>query len=94
MSEHAICTLEQLEPELRGKLLAAAEREQRPAAEIVAGIIDAHFQEQRQASYSAYLRRCVEAGDADIRAGRTFSNEEVEAMEDAALAALEAGAPT
>jgi predicted transcriptional regulator len=90
MSEHAICTLEQLEPELRGKLLAAAEREQRPAAEIVAGIIDAHFQEQRQASYNEFLRRCVEAGDAAIREGRHRSNEEVAARFAALRASVKA----
>ncbi|MDR2000034.1 MAG: antitoxin of toxin-antitoxin stability system [Zoogloeaceae bacterium] len=78
MSE-AMFTMEQLEPELRNKLMAEAEAERRSVAQIVIDLIRNHFEERRQASYNAFLRRCVEAGDADIRAGRFHTNEEVSA---------------
>jgi predicted transcriptional regulator len=79
MSESAVCTMEHLEPELRDKLMAQAQATQRSVAQIVADLIRHHFEEHRQASYAEFLRRCVAAGDADIRAGRHRSSEEVEA---------------
>jgi predicted transcriptional regulator len=82
MSEHgkeAVFTMK-LEHQLRDDFMAEAQAMDRPASQIVREFMR-EFLERRKAERDrdALLRRKVEAARADVRAGRTRSNEEVEA---------------
>jgi predicted transcriptional regulator len=69
-----------LEPELRDSFMAAAAADDRPASQIVRELMRDYIEQRSQArEYKEFLRRKVEVGRADVREGRTFTNEEVEA---------------
>lgn len=80
MAKEAVFTMK-LEPELREAFMAAAEREDRPASQIVRELMRDYVDLQRPmtAEYLALLQRSVDRGLADVAAGRTHSSEDVEA---------------
>jgi predicted transcriptional regulator len=79
MPKEAVFTMK-LEPELRAAFMAAAAEVDRPASQLVREMmrdfVDSH---QKEPGYDEWLLAKVEKGRADIRAGRTISNEDVEA---------------
>jgi predicted transcriptional regulator len=79
MTKNAVFTMK-LEPELRDAFMAAAAASHRPASQIMRELIRDFIQSKKGAeAYNAYLRRKVELGRAQIKAGKTYSNEEVQA---------------
>ena len=82
MAKEAVFTMK-LEPELRDAFMAAAQRQDRPASQIVREFMRDYVQHDR--GYIEFLRRKVELAEADIAEGRVFSNEEVEAEMDQLL---------
>jgi predicted transcriptional regulator len=79
MTKNAVFTMK-LEPELRDAFMAAAAASHRPASQIMRELIRDFIQSKKDAeAYNAYLRRQVELGRAQIKAGKTYSNEEVDA---------------
>lgn len=79
MSKEAVFTMK-LEPELRAEFVAEAEAAHRPASQILRELMREFVQRQREArEYDEFLRRKVEVARAQRRAGKHYSNEEVEA---------------
>ena len=79
MAKDSIFTLK-LEPELRDAFMAEAEASHRPASQVVRELMREFVDKQREErDYNAFYRAKVEAGLADMRAGRVISNDVVEA---------------
>ncbi|MCC6262108.1 MAG: antitoxin of toxin-antitoxin stability system [Bryobacterales bacterium] len=79
MAKEAVFTMK-LEPELRAEFMAEAEREDRPASQLVRELMRSYIEQRRRArAYEDYLRQKVEAGRGSMRAGLGRSNNEVEA---------------
>ncbi|MDR0576560.1 MAG: antitoxin of toxin-antitoxin stability system [Candidatus Accumulibacter sp.] len=79
MSKEAVFTMK-LDPELRAEFMAEAAVEDRPASQVMRELMRDYIEQRRQArEYDDYLRHKVEAGRASMRAGRGWSNGEVEA---------------
>jgi predicted transcriptional regulator len=80
MAKEAVFTMK-LEPELRDAFMAAAKRADRPASqlmrELMRDFVESH--EEPDEAYWEFVRRKVERSRRDVAAGRTYSNEEVEA---------------
>jgi predicted transcriptional regulator len=92
MATKAVFTMK-LEPELHDVFMAEAAAADRPAAQIVRDLMRGYIEQcRRDREYKDYMRRKIEIAQADKRAGRSYSNEEVEAefsalrMEDEAAA--------
>jgi predicted transcriptional regulator len=79
MTKEAVFTMK-IESELRDKFMAEAAAAHRPASQIVREFMRDFVQRQTEArEYDAFLLRKVELGRADMQAGRSRSNDEVEA---------------
>ena len=79
MTKEAVFTMK-LEPELRDEFMAEAEALHRPASQVVRDLMREFVQRQREArEHDAFVRRKVEAGRKDMRAGRGRGHTEVEA---------------
>lgn len=89
MAKEAVFTMK-LEPELRDAFMAAAQRVDRPASQIMREMMR-EFVEKRQEEqdYLDFYRRKVEQAQKSIDAGRFFTTEQVEAHLDKLLADLE-----
>jgi len=78
MPKEAVFTMK-LDPELRAAFMAAAAAD-RPASRVVREMMrDVVESQQPEPGYDEWLRAKVEKGRADMRAGRSFSQKEVEA---------------
>jgi predicted transcriptional regulator len=78
MGKEAVFTMK-LEKELRDEFMAAAEASHRPASQIVREMMrDFIKQQQSEADYAAFLQKKVDLARAQITAGQTLSNDEVE----------------
>ena len=79
MTKEAVFTMK-LEPELRDDFMAEARALDRPASQVVRDLMREFVRRQRDArEYDAFVRRKVEAGRKDMRAGRGRLHAEVEA---------------
>lgn len=79
MTKEAVFTMK-IESELRDKFMAEAAAAHRPASQIVREFMREFVQRQTEArEYDAFLLRKVEAARTDMQAGRSRSNDEVEA---------------
>jgi hypothetical protein len=79
MMTKAVFTMK-LEPELRDAFMAEVTADDRPAAQIVGELMRGDIEERRQArEYAAYLHCKVEIARTDKAAGRSYSNDEIEA---------------
>lgn len=80
MAKEAVFTMK-LEPELRDAFMAEALEVDRPASQIVRELMKDYLRrrEEEKRGYDEFLRRKVERSRASIAAGRTFTQEEVEA---------------
>jgi predicted transcriptional regulator len=78
MPNRAILELE-IDPELHNNLATEAEAEHRTIAQVAVTLLRNHFKERYSEEYIEFMRECVAASEADIRAGRYRSNEEVSA---------------
>jgi predicted transcriptional regulator len=79
MPKEALFTMK-LESELREAFMAEAKAANRPASQIMRELMRRYVARQRKKrEYEAYYRSAVEAGLADIKAGRVYSSQEVEA---------------
>ena len=79
MTKEAVFTMK-LEPELRDEFMAEAQAMDRPASQVVRDLLREFVRRQREArEYDAFVRRKVEAGRKDMRAGRGRGQAEVEA---------------
>ena len=80
MAKQAVFTMK-LEEELRDAFMAEAASEDRPASQVLRELMRGYIEQRREArGYDEYLRQIVERGRADMKAGRYFTNEEVEAI--------------
>ena len=86
MAKEAVFTMK-LEPELRDAFMAAARHDDRPASQIVREFMRDFVKQDRE--YVTWLNRKVDEARADIEAGRTYTQEEVEAHMDQLVADLE-----
>ncbi|MDP3899098.1 MAG: antitoxin of toxin-antitoxin stability system [Mesorhizobium sp.] len=86
MAKEAVFTMK-LEPELRDAFMAAAQREDRPASQIVREMMRDFVNQDRE--YVAWLQKKVDEARADVAAGRVYSQEEVKAHMDELFADLE-----
>ncbi|NYT70190.1 antitoxin of toxin-antitoxin stability system [Pusillimonas noertemannii] len=69
-----------LEPQLRDEFMAEAAAADRPASQVVRELMRNYIDERRHArEYEAYLRLKVTGARADKTAGRSYSNDEIEA---------------
>ena len=80
MGKEAVFTMK-LEPELRDAFMAEAAQVDRPASQIVRELMKDYLEkrEAEKSGYAEFLRRKVERSRQSISAGRSFSQEEVEA---------------
>jgi predicted transcriptional regulator len=79
MAKEAVFTMK-LEPELRDEFMAEAQALDRPASQVVRDLMREFVRRQREArEHEAFVRRKVEAGRRDMRAGRRRTHAEVEA---------------
>jgi predicted transcriptional regulator len=80
MAKEAVFTMK-LEPELRDAFMAEALELDRPASQIMRELMKDYLRrrEDEKRGYNEFLRRKVERSRASIAAGRTFTQEEVEA---------------
>jgi predicted transcriptional regulator len=79
MTKQAVFTMK-LEPELREQFIAEAQVLHRPASQVVRDLMREFVRRQREArEYEVFVRRKVEAGRSDLRAGRSRAQVEVEA---------------
>ena len=80
MAKEAVFTMK-LEPELRDAFMADAAEVDRPASQIMRELMKDYLakREEEKRSYNEFLRRKVERSRASVAAGRSYSNEEVEA---------------
>lgn len=81
MGKEAVLTIK-LESELRDAFMADAAEVDRPASQIIRELMREHLlkREEEKRGYTEFLRRKVERSRASIAAGRTFTQEEVEAQ--------------
>ncbi|MCO5160549.1 MAG: antitoxin of toxin-antitoxin stability system [Mesorhizobium sp.] len=86
MAKEAVFTMK-LEPELRDAFMAAAKHDGRSASQIVRGLMRAFVNQDRE--YVSWLQGKVDEAQADIEAGRIYTQEEVEAHMDRLFADLE-----
>lgn len=78
MSKDAVFTMK-LEPELRAQFLAEAERQDRPASQVIRELMRDYLEKCREErAYNDYLQQKVEAGRASMHAARGRSNDDVE----------------
>src|SRR5690606_26172290 len=75
MAKEAVFTMK-LEPELRDAFMAAAQRVDRPASQIVREMMRDFVQNDK--AYVEFLHKKVEHARADIAAGRVYTQEEIE----------------
>ncbi len=79
MSKQAVFTMK-LEPDLRDTFMAEAMADGQSAAQVVRELMCGYIEQRRQTrEYDAYLHRKVEVARTDKTAGRSFSNEDIEA---------------
>jgi predicted transcriptional regulator len=80
MAKEAVFTMK-LEPELRDAFMAEALELDRPASQIMRELMKDYLRrrEDEKRDYNEFLRRKIERSRASIAAGRTFTQEEVEA---------------
>lgn len=80
MAKEAVFTMK-LEPELRDAFMAEALEVDRPASQIMRELMKDYLRrrEDEKRGYNEFLQRKVERSRASIAAGRTFTQEEVEA---------------
>lgn len=80
MAKEAVFTMK-LEPELRDAFMAEALEVDRPASQIMRELMKDYLRrrEDEKRDYNEFLQRKVERSRASITAGRTFTQEEVEA---------------
>ena len=79
MSTKAVFTMK-LESELRDSFMAETAAADRPASQVVRELMRDYINQRRQArEYENYLQHKVDLARADKAAGRSFSNEEIEA---------------
>jgi predicted transcriptional regulator len=81
MPTKAVFTVK-LEPELRDTFMAEAAAADRPAAQVVRELMRGYIEQRRQTrdhEYTDYLQRKVAIARADIAAGRSYSDDEIEA---------------
>ena len=76
MAKEAVFTMK-LEPELRDAFMAAAQREDRPASQLVREFMSDYVEQDRE--YVAWLQRTVDKARDSIAAGRGRPDEEVRA---------------
>lgn len=76
MAKEAVFTMK-LEPELRDAFMEAAQRENRPASQVVRELMREYV--QRDQDYIDWLQRKVDKARKSISEGRWSSNEDVEA---------------
>ena len=90
MPKEAVFTMK-LEPELRDAFMAEAEELDRPASQIVRELMRdfIKLREEEKRGYEEFLHRKVERSRASVAAGRTYTNEEVQARMQARFAAWE-----
>lgn len=86
MAKQAVFTMK-LEPELRDAFMAAAERADRPASQIVREMMREFVSQDRE--YIAWLQSKVDSARADVAAGRVHTQEGVAAYMDRLFADLE-----
>jgi len=78
MTKGAVFTMK-LEPELRDQFMAEAQALDRPASQVVRDLMREFVRRQCEArEHEAFVRRKVDAGRKDMRAGRGRANAEVE----------------
>lgn len=88
MPKAAVFTMK-IEPDLRDAFMAEAEAAHRPASQLVRELMRDYVQRQSEArAYDAFVHRKVELARQSIRAGRSYSNDEVEAEFAARRAAI------
>jgi len=79
MTKEAVFTMK-LEPELRDEFMAEAQALDRPASQVVRDLMREFVRRQREArEHEAFVRRKIEVGRRDVRAGRGRSQAQVEA---------------
>lgn len=80
MPKEAVFTMK-LESALREGFIAAAKAAHRPASQVLRELMREYIRrEEEKQAYDTYLAQKVEKGRQDIRAGRSLSNDEVEAQ--------------
>lgn len=80
MSKEAVFTMK-LEPELRADFMAEAEAAHRPASQVLRELMRDFIKRQREErEYDEFLSRKVDASRVSMRAGVSYSNDEVELM--------------
>ena len=80
MSKQAVFTMK-LEPELRADFMAEAEAAHRPASQVLRELMRDFIKRQREErEYDEFLSRKVDASRVSMRAGVSYSNDEVELM--------------
>lgn len=81
MGKEAVLTIK-LESELRDAFMADAAEVDRPASQIIRELMREHLlkREEEKRDYTEFLRRKIERSRASIAAGRTFTQEQVEAQ--------------
>ena len=81
MGKEAVLTIK-LESELRDAFMADAAEVDRPASQIIRELMREHLlkRAEEKRDYTEFLRRKVERSRASIAAGRTFTQEQVEAQ--------------
>jgi hypothetical protein len=79
MTKEAVFTMK-IEPDLRDEFMAEAQALDRPASQVMRDLMREFVRRQREArEYDAFVRRKVEAGRKDMRAGRGRLHTQVEA---------------
>lgn len=80
MSKEAVFTMK-LEPALRADFMAEAEAAHRPASQVLRELMRDFIKRQREErEYDEFLSRKVDASRVSMRAGVSYSNDEVELM--------------
>ncbi|WP_338556782.1 antitoxin of toxin-antitoxin stability system [Erwinia sp. E_sp_B04_7] len=80
MPKEAVFTMK-LESALREGFIAAAKAAHRPASQVLRELMREYIRrEEEKQAYDTYLAQKVEKGRQDIRAGKSLSNDEVEAQ--------------
>ena len=80
MPKEAVFTMK-LEPELRADFMAEAEAAHRPASQVLRELMRDFIKRQREErEYDEFLSRKDDASRVSMRAGVSYSNDEVELM--------------
>lgn len=88
MTTKAVFTMK-LDPELRDAFMAEAAAADRPAAQVVRELMRSYIERRRQdREYDDYLQRKVDTARADVAAGRSHSDADIEAEFSAARDSL------